>query len=104
MRRRTPALRWAGVAGILIWSLVPIYWAVKTSLQTENDARSMPPQYFPTSPTLKNYAALLAGDGDVPAQIRRSAFNIVVECGLATLVTVLLATLAGYGFARMRFR
>ncbi|MET0695674.1 MAG: carbohydrate ABC transporter permease [Propionibacteriaceae bacterium] len=104
MRRRTPALRWAGVAGILIWSLVPIYWAVKTSLQTENDARSMPPQYFPTSPTLKNYAALLAGDGDVRAQIRRSAFNIVVECGLATLVTVLLATLAGYGFARMRFR
>jgi multiple sugar transport system permease protein len=104
VRRRTPALRWVGVVLILVWSLVPIYWAVKTSVQTEADARSMPPQYVPTHPTLHNYASLLSGDGDVPDQIRRSAANIVVECGLATLVTVLLATLAGYAFARMRFR
>jgi multiple sugar transport system permease protein len=89
---------------ILIWSLVPIYWAVKTSVQTEAAARSMPPQYVPTDPTLQNYATLLSGDGDVPEQIRRSALNIVVECGLATLVTVVLATLAAYAFARMQFR
>lgn len=101
---RTPVLRWVGVAFILAWSLIPIYWAVKTSLQTESDARSMPPQYVPTRPTLANYADLLTGDGDVPGQIRRSAVNIMIECGLATLVTVLLATLAGYAFARMRFR
>lgn len=104
MRRRTPVLRWVGVALILVWSLVPIYWAVKTSLQTEADARSLPAQYVPRHPSLHNYATLLSGDGDVPAQIRRSALNIVLECGLATLVTVLLATLAAYAFARMRFR
>jgi multiple sugar transport system permease protein len=104
VRRRTSALRWVGVVLILVWSLVPIYWALKTSVQTEADARSMPPQYVPSNPTLQNYATLLSGDGDVPAQIRRSAVNIVVECGLATLVTVLLATLAGYAFARMQFR
>jgi multiple sugar transport system permease protein len=104
VRRRTPLLRWVGVAFILAWSLIPIYWAVKTSLQTESDARSMPPQYVPTRPTLANYANLLTGDGDVPGQIRRSTVNIMIECGLATLVTVLLATLAGYAFARMRFR
>jgi multiple sugar transport system permease protein len=104
VRRRTPALRWVGVGLILVWSLVPIYWAAKTSLQTEAAARSMPPQYFPTAPTLQNYATLLSGDGDVPDQIRRSALNIVIECGLATLLTVLLATLAAYAFARMQFR
>ena len=104
MSRRTPALRWVGVAFILAWSLIPIYWAVKTSLQTESDARSMPPQYVPSRPTLGNYATLLSGEGDVAGQIRRSTVNIVIECGLATLVTVLLATLAGYAFARMRFR
>ncbi len=104
MRRRTSALRWVGVVLILVWSLVPIYWALKTSVQTEADARSMPPQYVPSNPSLQNYASLLSGDGDVPGQIRRSAVNIVVECGLATLVTVLLATLAGYAFARMQFR
>lgn len=104
MNRRPPLGRYVGVGLILLWSLVPVYWAVKTSLQTEGDARAIPAQYVPTDPTLQNYATLLTGDGDVPAQIRRSALNIVVECGVATLVTVLLATLAAYAFARMQFR
>ncbi len=104
MSRRRFLGRWVGVGLILLWSLVPIYWAVKTSLQTEGDARSIPAQYVPADPTLQNYAVLLTGDGDIPAQIRRSALNIVIECGAATVVTVLLATLAAYAFARMQFR
>ena len=103
MRHRNP-LRWLGVGLILAWSLVPIYWALKSSLQTESDARARPAQYVPLRATLSNYAALLTADGDVPGQIRRSSLNIVVECGLATIVTVVLATIAGYAFARMRFR
>lgn len=104
MKRRTGGLRGLGVALILLWSLVPIYWAIKTSLQTEADARSRPAHYLPTNATWQNYSALLGGEGDVPAQIRRSALNIVIECGAATIVTVLLATLAAYAFARMHFR
>ncbi|WP_083750667.1 carbohydrate ABC transporter permease [Kribbella sp. ALI-6-A] len=104
MKRRTSGLRGVGVAMILLWSLVPIYWAIKTSLQTEADARAKPAHYLPTNATWQNYATLLSGDGDVPAQIRRSTLNIVIECGAATVVTVLLATLAAYAFARMQFR
>jgi multiple sugar transport system permease protein len=104
VRTRSGGLRWAGVSFILVWSLIPIYWALKTSLQTEADARATPVKYFPTSPTLGNFKTLLSGGGDVPGQIRRSAFNIVVECGLATVVTVVLATLAAYAFARMQFK
>jgi multiple sugar transport system permease protein len=104
VRNRSGALRWTGVAFIMLWSLIPIYWALKSSVQTEADARATPVQYFPTSPTLQNYRTLLSGDGDVPDQIRRSAVNIVVECGLATVCTVVLATLAAYAFARLQFR
>lgn len=104
MKRRTGGFRRIGVALILIWSLGPVYWAIKTSLQTEADARGRPTQYLPTNATLQNYKTLLTGDSDLPAQIRRSALNIVVECGAATIVTVLLATLAAYAFARMQFR
>ncbi|GAA1623413.1 carbohydrate ABC transporter permease [Kribbella alba] len=104
MKRRTGRLRGVGVVLILLWSLVPIYWAIKTSLQTEADARSRPAHYLPTNPTLKNYSTLLSGGGDIPGQIRQSAVNIVIECGVATIVTVLLATLAAYAFARMRFK
>jgi multiple sugar transport system permease protein len=104
MRRRTAMLRWLGVVLILLWSLVPIYWAIKTSFQTEADARSRPAQYLPTNPTLRNYSTLLSGSGDIPGQIRRSSLNIVIVCGAATIVTILLATLAAYAFARMQFR
>jgi multiple sugar transport system permease protein len=71
VRSRFGALRSAGVAFILLWSLVPIYWALKTSFQTEADARATPVNYLPTNPTLQNYRTLLTGDGDIPGQIRR---------------------------------
>jgi multiple sugar transport system permease protein len=104
VNRRTPTLRWVGVALVVLWSLVPIYWAAKTSLQREGDARRSPAEYVPLRPTLDNFRSLLTGSGDVPEQVRRASLNIVVECGLATIVTVVLATLAAYAFARMQFR
>ena len=97
-------LRWLGVAFILAWSLVPLYWTLNVSLQTDAQVGARPAHYLPPHPTLNNFKALLIGDGDVPPQIRRSAVNIFVECGAATVVTVILATLAAYAFARMRFR
>ena len=96
--------RWFGVAFILCWSLIPLYWALNISLQTDAQVGSRPAHYFPSSPTLRNFRALLGGDGDVPSQIRQAALNIFIECAAATVVTVLLATLAAYAFARMRFR
>jgi multiple sugar transport system permease protein len=102
--RRRIRVRWFGVAFIVLWSLVPIYWTINTSLQTEAQAGSKPAHYLPPTPTLKNYISLLGDSGPVPDQIRRSTINILVECASATIVTVLLSTLAAYAFARMTFR
>jgi multiple sugar transport system permease protein len=101
--RFTPRLRWLGVGFILTWSLIPLYWALNTSLQTDAELGTRPAHYLPPNPTLGNFKALLVGDGEVPAQVRRAAVNIFVECGAATIVTVVLATLAAYAFARMQF-
>jgi multiple sugar transport system permease protein len=101
LRQRGRIARSAGFAAVLIWSLVPIYWSLKTSLETEANARAQ--NYVPLHPTLGNYATLLTRPGDLPGQIRRAALNMVIECGAATIVTVVLATLAAYAFARMRF-
>jgi multiple sugar transport system permease protein len=102
LRQRGRIARSAGFAVVLLWSLVPIYWSLKTSLETEAAARAQ--NYVPLHPTLGNYATLLTRSGDLPGQIRRAALNIIVECGAATIVTVVLATLAAYAFARMTFR
>jgi len=104
MPRRTHWGRWVGVAFILLWTLIPIYWTVNTSLQTDAQVTARPANYLPPTPTLQNYAALLTGDSDTAQAIRASILNIVIECLAATIVTVLLSTLAAYAFARMRFR
>ncbi|MFI5959171.1 carbohydrate ABC transporter permease [Cryptosporangium sp. NPDC051539] len=99
--------RWVrpiGVLLVVVWSVLPIYWAFKISLQTEGDARAANAQYVPLHPTLEHYKALLSGSGDVATGIRSSLLNIVIECGAATIVTVVLAALAAYAFARMKFR
>jgi multiple sugar transport system permease protein len=104
MRQRTSWARPVGVAFILVWSLVPLYWALNISLQTEAQASAKPSNYVPPAPSFDNFATLLLGDGDVAQAIRQSAANIFIECAAATLITVLIATLAAYAFARMTFR
>ena len=104
MRTRRHPLRAVALGLVILWSVVPIYWALKSSLQTESDARSRPAQYVPVHPTLDNFRTLLAGDGDLASGIRQSLLNIVIECAAATVVTVALAALAAYAFARFKFR
>ncbi|WP_349897804.1 carbohydrate ABC transporter permease [Parafrigoribacterium soli] len=104
MKKHASWPRRIGVALILLWSLAPLYWAVNISLQTEAQAASKPSNYLPPTPSLSNYVSLLTGNGDLAQSIRQSAINIVIECAAATLVTILLATLAAYAFARMNFK
>lgn len=102
--RQSSIARRIGIAFILVWSLVPLYWALNLSLQTDAQAASKPANYLPPTPSLDNFAALLAGETDLARAVRQSAMNIVIECAGATLIVVVLATLAAYAFARMRFR
>jgi multiple sugar transport system permease protein len=83
---------------------VPLYWALNTSLQTDAQITAKPAHYLPPTPSLGNYLSLLGGNGQLADAIRRSTANIVIECSVATVVTVLLSTLAAYAFARMKFR
>lgn len=99
-----------GILFILFWSLAPVYWAINTSLQTDATAEARPSHYIPPAATLVNFRTLLgigkviSGYESVPDTIRRGLINIVVESAAATVVTVVLALLAAYAFARMRFR
>jgi multiple sugar transport system permease protein len=103
MRRRSWTRR-IGIVFILLWSLVPLYWALNTSLQTDAQVSAKPAHYVPPTPSLQNYTTLLGGTGETPDAMRQSAINISIECAAATIITVLLATLAAYAFARMQFR
>ena len=101
---RRHRLRTVGIVLMLAWTIVPLYWTLNSSLQTDAQISAKPSHYVPPTPSLKHYIDLLLGSGDVPVAVRRATVNIFVECTAATLVTVALATLAAYAFARMRFR
>jgi multiple sugar transport system permease protein len=104
MKTRFNVPRLIGVILITAWSLIPIYWALNLSLQTGTQVVAKPSNYLPPTPTLENYISLLIGSGDMADSIRQSFLNIVIECTSATIITVVLATLAAYAFARMKFR
>jgi multiple sugar transport system permease protein len=104
MLSKRKTFRRFGVGFIFLWSVLPIYWVINTSFQTNAQISDTPSHLIPPTPNLDNYRALLIGDGELQNLIRRSTINIFIECISATFVTVVLATLAAYAFARMEFK
>lgn len=101
IRRSLPrAAWWAVCASLAVLFLYPLYVMIAHSLKTPREAATAPPTLYPHDLSLEHYRAL-AGDGgiDVLANVGNS---LVVSLG-TTLTTVVLSTLAGYGFARLRF-
>jgi ABC-type glycerol-3-phosphate transport system permease component len=71
----------------------PVYWGVRTSLSSTNDG-----SFLPAHPTLANYRYIFS-NGDFANSIINS---LIVAVG-AVLLTVPIAILAGYAFARLQF-
>jgi multiple sugar transport system permease protein len=90
---------------VLIWSLFPLYWAAKTSLSTLSSAESRPPHYLPTPFTGTSYETLLGlkpSNSGIVYQFGKSILNSVIEAGGTTVLTVLVAVMAAYAFARLK--
>jgi multiple sugar transport system permease protein len=91
------------IAFVCFWSLFPIYWALNTSLMSNANAQSRPAQFFPFPVYLSNYRSLFSAS-DLWPDFSRALLNTVIECVAATIVTIIVAVLASYAFARLQFR
>ncbi len=83
---------------ILLIQFFPMIWALLTSLMTANETTSIPATLLPAHPALSSYVTALQGD------IGRYYVNSIIASLVATLITMVLGTLAAYAFARLRFR
>ncbi|MGW6957263.1 carbohydrate ABC transporter permease [Streptomyces chartreusis] len=81
-----------------VW-LLPFIWAVATSVQSEQDAASPGLSPIKGAFTTEAYRQILER-GNVTVW----AFNSFLIAGLVTLITVVVSTLAAYGFSRGTFR
>ncbi len=94
------ALRHHGLLGLaaLLW-LVPLLWMLSMALTPNDELQRRSPSLVPPSITLENLGTALTG-GD----LLRWFLNSMVVTSVTTVLTVLLCAMAGYAFAKIRFR
>ena len=99
-KSRLPALLVNALLVILaVLSLAPLLWMLSVSLMQAGEAGHFPPPLLPADATLHNYRELFLRAG-----MGRFLFNSLLISGSVTLLSVLLNTLAGYAFAKLRFK
>lgn len=90
------------VTGIVLalMFLFPLVWSTLNSFKTPSEASSSPPTLWPQQFSGENYEELMAnGEG-----LGQYISNSLVVAGVSVLLTIVIATLGGYGFARFQFR
>jgi len=82
-----------------IFAFFPMIWIFLTSLKPPEEVAAQPVTYLPAHLTLSNYAIAFQ-----QAPFARYYFNSAVVAIVATVVCLVLAGLAGYALARLKFR
>jgi multiple sugar transport system permease protein len=83
----------------LLFTLFPIYWLLNSALKPPNQLFTFPPQYWPDSPTLQNFA-----DALTQTRLGRLYVNSLVISALTCVILLILIIFAAYAMARFRFR
>lgn len=78
----------------------PFYWMLLISITPENQIYRWPLRFYPVAPTLENYVQVFTRPD---LQIERWFVNSVLVATSETLLTLLVCSLAAYGFARLEF-
>ena len=84
---------------IAVIMLFPMYWMFTTSFKTPMNVAKYPPQWWPNPWTLDNFVELF-----VKRPFLKYLWNSVYIAALATLGVVVFSSLAGYAFAKIRFK
>lgn len=92
-------LLYATLIALLVVFIAPLLWALSGSFKQRGDIFATPPSLIPNPATLENYRNLLT------TQPFWNWFAISIgTAAIATVVSVFVCAMAGYGFAKFRFR
>ena len=84
---------------LALLSLAPLAWMLSVSFMPRGEAAQFPPPLLPSAPTFDNYRELFARTG----MARYFANSLLVALSITGL-SLLVNTMAGYAFAKLRFR
>ena len=88
-----------GAVVILVWCLLPIAWIVSLSLKPVEETATGSPQFLPKEVTVDNYRTVLEDDLFQRALVNSFGISII-----ATILSVIIATLCAYAIARLQFK
>lgn len=92
----------AGALLILTWCLLPVVWIISLSFKSQAAVTAGSPGFLPDEASFagwENYTAVIEND-----QFRRAIINSIGISLIATLLSVIIATLAAYAIARLEFK
>ena len=102
-RRRTGRRKQLVSFGVLLFLFLllflPLYWLLITSIKPNQAAFKVPPELFPSEPTLESYISQLQDR----AGFLTYFLNSVIASTFATLLSITVSVFAGYAFSRFRF-
>lgn len=96
----TPLTRVALIAAVAL-SFFPLWWMVVIASRTNADATSFPPPIYPGGNLGDNLERALT---DPQSHMGTGLINSFIVSGTVTLGVVIISTLAGFAFAKLRFR
>lgn len=82
-----------------VMALLPMVWMVSASVMPSGEASTYPPRFFPSRVTLDHYVDLFTR-----LNLGRYLFNSAFVSIVVTLTSLVINSLAGYAFAKLRFR
>ncbi|WP_105414677.1 carbohydrate ABC transporter permease [Neorhizobium sp. T25_27] len=88
-----------GAALVVLICLFPFMWMAVSSIKTLPELYTVPPIWWPETPTLGNYYKVLF-ESNIPRYFLNS---VIISVG-STFLALILAIFASYGFARFDFR
>jgi trehalose/maltose transport system permease protein len=97
---------WVVVIFIAIYMLFPFYWAINSSLKTENQLQMTPATFIPRdqetlefSPTFRNYLAVFRND-----RFLTGLKNSVIVATTTTALSLLFGSFAAFALGKLRFK
>jgi ABC-type glycerol-3-phosphate transport system permease component len=94
--------RWAIWALLVVGALImafPVYWILVTALTPGGQSQSGKFYLWPSEPTLDNFREAFSAQ-----PVAQWILNSLVIAAIGTVITVVVALLAGYAFAKFEFR
>ena len=92
-------ITYLGLAIGLVYACFPVLWMLFSSLKSNTEIFSLPPELFPKEFTLKAYHSIFSS----PMKVR-FFLNSYLVATVVTFLTLFVAILAGYSFSRHSFK